>query len=200
MRALVILCVCTIVAGKPVRLVETKNTCDAPVATLLAHAISQDVLYNTAFELNSHSDITGWTYERVPRDKTQYLTIAKRNTELQQSSSFDCVRVKYSMLVKMPAFASRFSSLVRVDKSVCKTEDTVFERLELAGLPLVGSLTVAVNMKFSPGSMFVTTATDVVLSSVMSLTPYVPGTVATYIQKRWSDKNEVFVQQLCLDI
>ena len=197
MRTLAILCMCVLAAGNPVRLLEVKTTCDMPVATLARRAIAEDVLKKTAFEWSADHKISDWTYKTITGNAARALSVVRRNEELKQSASLRCVAVGYSVHVKMPAFVAGYTSTVSVSKTICSTDDMIFERLEFENLPLVGHLTVVANTKLLPGSMHVTTATDIVMPAIFSVAPYLASTAEAYVKRRWRHKNDLFVEELC---
>lgn len=189
--------VCMLAVGRPVHLVQEKDTCDTPVAELVLQALSNDVLENTAIEWGGRHQIVDWNYTRLSEDDFRELVITKTNPELGTSTHLACVFVSYSVAAKMPSFVRGFTSKVAVNKTVCVTSDAIFERLEFKGLPLLDVLTVSCNMRLSLGSMRVSTASDVVLPGMLSRTPFVSSSAEAYVQKRWRETNDAFVRQLC---
>ena len=197
MRALVLLCVCVFAAGNPVRLLEEKATCDAPVATLVRRALAEDVLKNTALEWSGSHVLLNWRFATVADSMARALTIVHRNNELRQSASIKCVVVSYTVSVKTPAFMSAYASKVDIDKTVCSTDDMVFERIEFEGMPIVEHLSVVGNTKFLHGRLRVTTATDITLPALLYAAPFFASSAEAYVKKRWSHKNDLFVHELC---
>lgn len=193
---LVLLC-CVFTAGHPVHLLEEKATCDAPVATLVRRALAEDVLKTTALEWSGTHMLLDWKFANVADGMARALPLVYINNELKQSASIKCVVVSYTVSVKTPAFVSMYASRVDTRKTVCSTDDTVFEQIEFEGLPIMDNLSVAGNIKFLQGRLQVTTATEITLPALLSATPFLESSVEAYVKKRWSHKNELFVHELC---
>lgn len=197
MRIVALLCMCVFASGHPIRLLEEMTTCDAPVATLVHRALAEEVLKNTALQWSGSHVLLEWKFANVSDGMARSLSLVHRNNELKQSASINCVVFSYTVTLKTPAFVSMYASTVKIQKTLCATGNTVFERVDFEKLPIVDYLSVASNTKFLQGRLQVATATEIKLPALLSTAPFFESSVEAYVKKRWSRKNELFIHELC---
>lgn len=199
MRVLCLLACCGLVAGAvPIVLHEAQHTCDKKVDVMLARAVSQEVLYNSAYEWSKHSKIMNWTFERVAHADTALLPITLASRQLRLDDSRECVLVRYAVRLPTPGFvhgySAAFSAPVPISKSVCSSAGKVFERTELAGLPMIGNMLVTSESVFAPGHM--RSVSSAVLEPSFALSLFHDKLTAA-VKQSWRERTSIAVQQLC---
>lgn len=166
---------------------------------MIARALSQEVLYNTAYEWGHNRKITGWRYERVPQAETGQLAITLASRQLRLDDSRECVRVEYSMRVPIPSFASSLSSSlsapVPMKKTLCSSAGKVFERTDIKGLPLIGDMLITTETVLSRGRLRSISSGDIMPSFLASIMYH---KLSTAVKTTWHEKTNVFVRQLCM--
>lgn len=176
---------------------ETVSTCSAPTSTLLSRSLSQDVLYNIAYEWGHQQKIRDWKYSHLGRAESALLPITRENRQLSLDDGRQCVQVSYSVAVKLPGyvpgFASRYSDPVPLSKTVCTSTNKIFEHTILSGLPVVGTIEVSTESVLN-GGMRTVSSTDAHIPMMLFL---FTDRIKKSIQKSWTMKNKIMAEQLC---
>lgn len=198
MRVLLLLCAVVLSAGRPVYMEEKLDMCVMPATRVIRLALTQELLYNTAFEWGEHHDLSGWHYERLSDAAARNLAMVQRSKRLQLADPLECVRVKYSVLVHMPKFAVTYLSLknshVTIEKDTCTADGMLFESVFVSGMPLLHEVTITGTATFAAGEMYTTTTAKLHLPLLLS---WFHGHVAALMRERWHRKSAVFVRQIC---
>jgi len=137
---------------------ETTHECLVPH---YYHPSSQSALYGEAFEWNNQGQILKWHYEAVPAVQNAVL---ENNPFNAKRGDWDCARVSYSTVVKVPTEMHKFERLlgrnkfeIDIRKTLCVLGDIVLSSITLANVPFYHVVHVFSETRFNASGMHTTT-------------------------------------------
>ena len=139
-------------------LFETTHACLVPY---YYHPSSQNALYGEAFEWNNQGQILQWHHEAVSAVNN---TVLKNNAFHARKGDWDCARVSYSTVVKVPKsmhIIERLSGLkkfkIDILKTLCVLGDTVLSSVTLTNVPFYHVVEMFSKTRFEASGMHTTT-------------------------------------------